>query len=160
MAANRSRSVGERASAPQASAGQTPSLSISREKVCHIAFKAREFDAKDLPTFPSEGSNPADDGERQVLEHRPTDTVVRELVTFISALNFDEQVDLVTLAWVGRGDGTIADWAELRDLSRSRYNHRTPRYLLGMPLLGDYLSEGLAQFGYSCGEFANEHLAG
>jgi hypothetical protein len=31
--------------------------------------------------------------------------------------------------------------------------------LLGTPLLGDCLSEGLAQFGYSCQEFADEHLA-
>jgi len=25
-------------------------------------------------------------------------------------------------------------------------------------LLGDYLAEGLAQFGYTCEEFAREHL--
>ena len=39
-------------------------------------------------------------------------------------------------------------------------NLPTARYLLGTPLLGDYLSEGLAQFGYSCEEIAGEHLAG
>jgi hypothetical protein len=31
--------------------------------------------------------------------------------------------------------------------------------LLGIPLLADDLGEGLAQFGYSCEEFAAEHLA-
>jgi hypothetical protein len=142
----------------RANAGDTPTLSVSREKVCHIVFKVREFDVKDLPTFPDDGSNPADDAEWTVLEDRPDDPVVRELAAFISALNFDEQVDLVTLTWIGRGDGTIADWAELRDVACAEHNRWTARYLLGTPLLGDYLAEGLAQFGYSCEEFADEHL--
>ena len=93
-----------------------------------------------------------------MLKDRSDDPVQDELSAFIGALNFDEQVDLVTLAWMGRGDGTIADWAELRDLACDRHNRQTPRYLLGMPLLGDYLAEGLAQFGCSCEEFADEHL--
>jgi hypothetical protein len=84
--------------------------------------------------------------------------VVQELAAFIRALNFDEQVDLVTLTWIGRGDGAIADWAELRDVACAEHNRWTARYLLGTPLLGDYLAEALAQFGYSCEEFADEHL--
>lgn len=140
------------------SAADTPTLSISREAVCQIVFKVREFDVKDLPTIPDEGSNPADEQERTVLEDRPDDPVLRELASFIGALNFDEQVDLVTLMWIGRGDGTIADWAELRELACSEHTRWTPRYLLGTPLLGDYLAEGLAQFGYSCEEFADEHF--
>src|SRR3981189_1700953 len=141
------RSTSERTDvspSPHANAGETPTLSVSREKVCHIVFKVRQFDVKDLPTLLDDGSNPADEGERPVLEDRPDDPVVRELAAFISALNFDEQVDLVTLTWMGRGDGTLADWAGLRDLACSKHNRRTPDYLLGTPLLGDYLSEGLA----------------
>ena len=30
---------------------KTPDLSISREKVCYIIAKAREFDAKDVVTW-------------------------------------------------------------------------------------------------------------
>jgi hypothetical protein len=143
---------------PAPQADDTLTLSVSREKVCHIIFKAREFDVKDLPTFPDDGSNPADEGERSVLEDHRDDPVVRELAAFISALNFDEQVDLVTLTWIGRGDGTIDDWAELRELACAEHNGWTARYLLGTPLLGDYLSEGLGQFGHSCEEFADEHM--
>ena len=33
------------------------------------------------------------------------------------------------------------------------HNKRTAEYLLGMPLLGDLLEEGLAQFGHSIEEF-------
>jgi Protein of unknown function (DUF3775) len=134
--------------------GEPPTLSISPEKVCFIVFKAREFDVKDAPSLSDDGSDPIDDGMRSVLEDRPDDPVVRELVGFINAMSFDEQVDLVTLMWMGRGDGTIADWYELRDTACSEHNEHTARYLLGTPLLADFLAEGLAQFGRSCEEFA------
>jgi hypothetical protein len=135
-----------------------PSLSISREKICFIVLKVREFDVKDLPVVEDEASDPPDENMREVLEDRPDDPVRQELAAFISALNFDEQVDLVTLTWIGRGDGTIEDWSRLRDLACSRHNNWTPRYLLGDPLLGDLLEEGLSQFGYTCEEFAAEHM--
>jgi hypothetical protein len=145
-------------STSQAAEDEGPSLSVSREKVCFVVMKAREFDVKDLPTFPDDGSDPPDEQMRSVLEDRRDDPVRQEIAAFIAAMSFDEQVDLVTLTWMGRGDGTIADWAELRDLACSRHNRWTPRYLLGIPLLGDFLAEGLAQFGYTCEEFAVEHL--
>ncbi|MEA2990711.1 MAG: hypothetical protein QOG83_3422 [Alphaproteobacteria bacterium] len=151
-----------RASTPPTGTGvesDTPDLSISREKVCFIVIKAREFDVKDLPTIPDDGSDPPDEGMRSVLEDRPDDPVRQELAAFISALTFDEQVDLVTLTWMGRGDGTIADWAALREEACGRHHNRTAHYLLGNPLLGDHLADGLAEFGYTCEEFAREHLA-
>ncbi|HTP92176.1 MAG TPA: DUF3775 domain-containing protein, partial [Xanthobacteraceae bacterium] len=52
----------------------------------------------------------------------------------------------------GRGDGTIEDWDELRAEAARAHNKRTASYLLGMPLLPDYLEEGLSQFGLSCSE--------
>jgi hypothetical protein len=155
----RKGSARARSAAAAATEGDMPTLSISREKVCHIIFKVREFDVKDLPTFPDDGSDPPDEEMRQVLEDHPDDPVRQELAAFIAAMSFDEQVDLITLVWIGRGDGTIADWAELRDTACGRHNRWTPRYLLGDPLVGDFLAEGLGQFGYSCEEFADEHLS-
>jgi|SRR5215510_3246114 len=135
--------------------GEMPTLAISPEKVCFVVFKAREFGVKDAPSLADEGSDPPDEEMRSVLEDRPDDPVVQELAAFINAMNFDEQVDLVTLMWMGRGDGTIADWYELRDTACSEHNKRTTaRYLLGTPLLADFLAEGLGQFGRSCEEFA------
>jgi hypothetical protein len=136
-----------------------PDLSISSEKVCFVVLKAREFDVKDVDTSSDEdGSNPADDGLIEVLEDRPDDPVEQELVAFIEAMSEDEQVDLVTLAWLGRGDGTLADWADLRDEAAAAHNNRTASYLLGMPLLPDYLEDALAEFGRSCEEFEKDHL--
>ena len=121
-----------------------PELAISPEKLCFIVIKAHEFDAKDIVTDPDSGSNPADDAMISVLEDHTDDPVVAELAGFIGALTEDEQVDLVALAWLGRGDGTITDWDKLRDEAARAHNKRTASYLLGMPMLGDYLEEGLS----------------
>ncbi len=87
-----------------------------------------------------------------VLEDHKDDPVVKEITTIIHDMSVDEQVDLVTLAWLGRGDGTLADWNELRAESARAHNNRTASYLLGMPLLPDHLEEALSQFGISCEE--------
>lgn len=135
-----------------------PTLSISTEKVCFVVVKAREFDVKDVDTTLDDGSNPTDDRMIEVLEDRPDDPVIQELVAFIEAMSEDEQVDLVTLAWLGRGDGTLEEWAELRAEAARMHNRHTASYLLGIPLLPDYLEEALAESGRSCEEFEKDHL--
>jgi hypothetical protein len=135
-----------------------PSLSISPEKVCFLVVKAREFDAKDIVTDPEGSSNASDDSMISVLEDHRDDPVVQELRGFIGALTEDEQIDLVTLAWLGRGDGTLDDWDELRAEAARAHNERTASYLLGMPLLPDHLEEALSQLGLSCEEFEMGHL--
>lgn len=140
-------------------ADASPTLSISAEKVCFVVVKAREFDVKDADTDDTDdGSNPADDHMMEVLEDRPDDPVVQELVAFIDAMSEDEQVDLVTLAWLGRGDGTLEDWATLRAEAARQHNRRTASYLLGIPLLPDYLEDALAEFDLSCEEVEKDHL--
>ena len=129
-----------------------PELSISTAKLCFIIAKAREFDVKDAVTDPGDSSNASDDGMVSVLEDHRDDPVVQELVAVIFAMSEDEQIDLVTLTWLGRGDGTIEDWAELRAEAARAHNRRTASYLLGIPLLSDYLEEAISQFGISCNE--------
>lgn len=130
-----------------------PELSISPEKVFAILAKARQFDVKDGVTDPDSGSNASDDMMLSVLEDHADDPVRNELVAMIRALNVDEQIDLVALAWLGRGDGDVADWDELRSEAARARNNRTAEYLLGMPILSDYLEEALSQFGHSSEEF-------
>jgi hypothetical protein len=73
-------------------------------------------------------------------------------------MNEDEQIDLVTLTWLGRRDGTVGDWDELRGQAAQAHNKRTAAYLLGIPLVADYLEEALSQFGLSCSEVEMQHL--
>jgi len=127
-----------------------PDLSVSAEKLCFIIAKAREFDVKDVVTDPDDASNPTDDANLAVLEDHKDDPVVQELTAVINAMSVDEQIDLVALTWLGRGDGGIEDWAELRAEAARAHNRRTAAYLLGIPLLADYLDEAISQFGISC----------
>jgi hypothetical protein len=130
-----------------------PTLTISSESVCFIIVKAREFDAQDVVTDPDSGSDAADDGAASVLEAHSDDLTQKELVAFITALSEEEQADLVALLWLGRGDGTMEDWDDLRDEAQRQHKNRTVAYLLGEPLLSDHLEEGLSQFGFSCEDF-------
>jgi hypothetical protein len=130
-----------------------PTLTISSESVCFIIIKSREFDAQDVVTDPDSGSNATDDGTASVLEAHADDLTQKELVAFINALSDEEQTDLVALLWLGRGDGTMEDWDDLRDEAQRQHNTRTASYLLGEPLLSDHLEEGLSQFGLTCEDF-------
>jgi Protein of unknown function (DUF3775) len=126
-----------------------PELMISPEKVAFLIEKAREFDVKELDSDPDSGSNGADDEMIDVLEDNGRDPVMRELTGFINALTEDEQIDLVALMRLGRGDGTIEEWQELRREAADGRNdgNGAASYLLGEPMLGDLLAEGLDAFG-------------
>jgi hypothetical protein len=135
-----------------------PELAIATDMVCHIIVKAREFDVQDVETDPDSGSNAADDGAASILEEHEDDPIREELVALIDALDEDEQVELVSLLWLGRGDGDLADWEDLRTQAREAREGPTSTYLLGQPLLADHLADGLSAFGVSCEDFEREHL--
>jgi hypothetical protein len=124
-----------------------PELAISTEKVGFLIEKARQFDVKEAASDPDSGSNGADDDMIDVLQDSGDDPVVREIIGFINALSVDEQIDLIALMRLGRGDGTIEEWNELRRQAADSRDGRTVTYLLGEPMLGDLLAEGLEEFG-------------
>lgn len=128
-------------------------LGVNTDKVAYIIVRARQFDAKEADSDPDSGSNATDDGMTDVLEDTPSDPVYRELREFIRNLDIDEQIAVVALAWVGRGTFDASEWKDALALARSEHNNRTAEYLLGLPLLGDYLEEGLAAFGLDIEEF-------
>ena len=127
----------------------TPTLITPTDKVGFIIVKAREFDEKVADSDPDEGSNPTDDGNADILEDKAGDGTREELAGAINALNEDEQIELVALAWLGRGTYDLSEWADALQVARDEHNKRTAQYLLGLPMLGDYLEEGLAAFGIS-----------
>jgi hypothetical protein len=124
-----------------------PELAISAEKVGFLIEKMREFDVKEGDTDPDSGSNGADDNMVDVLADNGDDPVAREISGFINAMSVDEQIDLVALMRLGRGDGGIDEWDDLRREAADGRNNRTASYLLGEPLVSDYLAEGLEEFG-------------
>jgi len=129
---------------------------LSADKVCFIILKAREFDVKVAPVDEEDGSNPGDEREVDVLEDQGDDPTLEELVGALRDLNEDERIELLALIWLGRGD--VETFGEAKTLARDRYNKRFVRYVIGIPLLGDYLEEGLAELGYDCADLEREHL--
>ncbi len=119
-------------------------LGISREKIEGIIDHARMYDAKEANSDPNSGSNATDDGMTDVLEDKGNDALAGELRGIIRDLNLDEQVSLVVLAWIGRGTYSAAEWSEAILQARQAHNNHTAEYLMGLPLLGDYLEDGLA----------------
>ena len=123
-------------------------LSISLERLGYIIEKAREWDAE-VPVDPdaASGSDPADDDERQILLDTPDNPTAQELRDAIVSLNIDEREELLALVWLGRGDYDAQSWPEALQQARDSGNAHEARYLLGTPLLADYLEEGAAALG-------------
>ena len=120
-------------------------LEIAPEKVAHIIVRARELDAKVTPW-----DRPGDENDAEsILEDRNDDATSAELKSFIADLNVDEQVSLVALTWIGRNTYDPEDLEEAKATARSERVNPTEDYLLGVPLLADYLEEGLDRLGIS-----------
>ena len=76
----------------------------------------------------------------------------------IDALNEDQKLDLIALAWIGRGDFSLDEWAEARESAREVDQARVAGYLLGMPTVSDYLQDALSQLGYSLDDYLESGL--
>ncbi|MBV9523682.1 MAG: DUF3775 domain-containing protein, partial [Alphaproteobacteria bacterium] len=117
-------------------------LDISLSKLAYLVIKARAFDAKVAPLVPEPGSNPTDDDDRAVLEDLPGDATEGELADALASLNQDELDEVLALAWLGRGDFAKEEWTDaLRQARERRGIGSVTRYLMELPLLGDYLEE-------------------
>lgn len=126
---------------------------INTDKVCFIVVKARELESED-EGVEADASNASDDGFVSVLTEEAFDTVRQEIVSFIEAMDEEEQAELVALMWVGRGDFSAEEWNVAVAQARARREGSTADYLLGVPLLASYLESGLGEFGETCTNFA------
>ena len=124
-------------------------LTIPLSTIGWIILKAREFDVKDTDV-----DNTLDDSDNPlgVLEDRTDDPTEDELTSWISDLTDSQKYELVALFWLGRGDADASDFPDLVAQARGEQGKSTSRYLLGSPLLGDYLEEGLEKLGIDTSE--------
>lgn len=128
-------------------------ISIDPEQMCFIIIKAKELDAKVEPDDPDSGSNPGDDKDIDILEDFADDPTLQELLGALESLNADQSVELLAMCWLGRGDYDVPDWQQALSDAREAANTQLSDYLVGTPLLGDFLEEGYSQLGYSCDEY-------
>ncbi len=104
-------------------------LTISPAKIAHVIIRARKFDA-DVP-----GSGQA-----------------RELRAFIAGLNDDEKAALTAVMWIGRETFEAEELEEAIATAHAEATAPTEDYLLGIPMLADYLEDGLGALGLSLEE--------
>ena len=133
-------------------------LAIPLETLSYIVAKAREFDAEVPPVDEDPGSNPSDDMDRDVLEDTADNPTLQELIDAIESLNEPQKIELLTLVWLGRGDFTKDEWRDALRQARDVHDRKETDYLVGTPLLADYIEEGVALLGLSLEEFTLGHM--
>jgi len=127
---------------------EPPMLDISTRKVAFIIIRARELDAK---VGRWDRSGDVADAET-ILEGRRGDATEAELREFISGLNSDEQAELVAVMWIGRETFAPEELADAVRTAKEEATTPTEDYLLGEPMLADYLEDGLSKLGIDPGD--------
>jgi hypothetical protein len=132
-------------------------LTIDPDTVRHYAQKARAINALEASDADEEdrleaeldaAANPPAHHQEGLAEEESGDMTRQELTELINDLNTDEAIELVALVWIGRSDFEVAEWHTAKQEARQRAVGPTSSYLLGMPLLADYLEEGLNALDY------------
>ena len=65
----------------------------------------------------------------------------------ISGMNEDQQLDLVALCWIGRGDFEPEEWDEARRTASEEATLSVAEYLKGVDHLAEHLEAGLDAMG-------------
>lgn len=128
-------------------------LTIPLKMLAFIIEKAREYDAEVPADDEDAGSNPADDKEDQILLDTPDNPTEQELRDAIDGLNVDERAELLALTWLGRGDFTASEWKQALRQAQDAMTENETGYLMGTPMLADYLEDAVAALGLSLEEF-------
>ncbi|MGD9980590.1 MAG: DUF3775 domain-containing protein [Hyphomonadaceae bacterium] len=132
-------------------------FAVDRETLAYIVLKAKAFDGLVASDDPTDASDSVDDRFVDALEDERDNPVQRELSAAIRQLSEEAKASLVALAWLGRGDYGASEWREALAAARERRQAPTARYLMGMPLLGDYLEGGADALGIN---LISEHETG
>lgn len=131
-------------------------LTIDPDTVRLFVLKAKAISAALSHDYEAGGEHEVelDDRSRDAHHHdglaeeESEDLTERELRALINDLNVDEAAELIALTWIGRGDYEAGEWTEAVAEARERgQGRRASKYLLGMPMLGDWLEEGLEAIG-------------
>lgn len=129
-------------------------LQISPRRVAHIIIRAREIEAK-VGTWGRAGDGADADS---ILASRRGDATEAELSAFIGGLNDDEKASLVAVMWIGRETFETEELAEAMQTARDEATTPTEDYLLGVPLLSDYLESGLEKLGIDVSDVEEDFL--
>lgn len=131
-------------------------LTIDPDTIRMFAQRARAINAMEASDADEEdrteaqidaAANAPAHHQEGLAEEESEDLTREELTELIDDLNVDEAYELVALVWIGRNDFEPAEWDVAKDEARLRAVGPTSTYLLGMPLLADYIEAGLDAMG-------------
>ncbi|MDQ2069051.1 DUF3775 domain-containing protein [Natronospira bacteriovora] len=132
------------------SQADSPTLDVNLDNVCRLIQLARIFHAQEAVVIPEEPGNPSDDWPTQILAAHHDDQSLNEFRSIIDDLDRNQQVEVVALLWMGRGDYDRQDWHALLSDADAEWTDYTADYLMAHPMLSDQLTEGLDILGYHC----------
>lgn len=127
-------------------------LNINPQTVCFVIARAKDFQLDESDFMADEV--PAQDSEwlEETLSEHAGSTGFQEVKAVIDDLEPDQQIALIALMWIGRGDYDADDWDNAYAEAADNWTAQTTEYLMATPLVADYLEEGLALLGYDCEE--------
>ena len=117
-------------------------IELNRETVQRLIDRTREFHTRDDVSFDEVPEIDDDDWSQQVASYA-SDPYYQEIKTTIDDLEPDQQVTLVALMWIGRGDFSMDELDDAIKEAEDNWNPNTADYLFGPPMLSDYLAEAL-----------------
>lgn len=123
-------------------------IDLNTETVANIAEYAREFQTAASMETETAPDTMTDDAAFEKLTEWHGDNSYVALKNAIDDLEPDQQVTLVALMWLGRGDYEIDEWQEALTYAEEAVGVTTADYLIATPLLADYLQAGLSSHGY------------
>lgn len=127
-----------------------PELRINPDKVCEFLEAAREVAGK-VPATSGDATSTGDDSPLAFMEDDGgRDPVRQQMIEFVVGLNVEEQIDLLALIYLGRGDFPLAEWDEALREASDRIAAGDPRYMIGERALPAYLEEALEKFDKTC----------
>ncbi len=118
-------------------------LSVDHEVIRNIVELVHEISTLETSRGEVISEEWNDESQDNIHEMDTEDPIQQQVRGLIDGLNEDESYDLVALMWVGRGTYAIDEFQEARKVAQEEATQSTSDYLLGTPLLADFLEEGL-----------------
>ncbi len=118
-------------------------LPFNDTRIEELVLRFNAVMAKEGTDISDLGGNAMDDQVTVTLQETEGDLSRNEITQEIESMNDEQQDALVALFWIGRGDAEPAAWEQTKALARQQHEGLVSRYLLGRPMVGEYLTEGL-----------------
>lgn len=118
-------------------------LPLNATRIEELVLRLNAVMAKEGTNISDLGGNATDDQVTATLQETEGDLSRNEITQEIESMNHEQQDALVALFWIGRGDAEPAAWEQTKALARQQHEGLVSRYLLGKPMVGEYLTEGL-----------------